>query len=820
MNRDTLLNFFDDFADLNDQFIVYDDGLRTHSRTYRETAQAARTLANRMSEAGVAKGDRVLIWSENRPEWIAAFWGCMLIGAAAVPADYRASASFVLRIADKVAARLVLIGDEVVWPDDREPVPWRMDRVVDWDATTRGEPPAVQVNSNDLVEIIFTSGATADPKGVLITHRNILANIVPIENEVHKYRRWGKPFFPLRFLNLLPLSHMFGQAMATFIPPMLPGVTVFMRGYSPDEIVRQIHQRRVSVMVSVPKMLEILREHVTRLFPEINAASPRGSWPRRWWRYRRVHRLLGWKFWAFIVGAAPLAPEVEEFWSRLGYLVIQGYGLTETAPIVTLNHPFHARRGTVGTPIGGVEMKLAPDHEILVRGDNVSSGYFGETGEAPRTEGWLHTGDIGEIDSEGRLTVRGRKKEMIVTPEGLNVFPEDVEHVLLSIPGVKDAAVVGQDRVHAVLILQPTAVTGEIVRSANLQLEDHQRIQSVSIWPHAQMPRTDGTGKLKRQEIAKWVVSGGAAEVGATARPPEENKLYQLLSRYARGRTLSPETTFEELGLSSLERVELMAEAGISESRFQEARTLADLAAEPPVGHPVSVAPVEPEFLRWTRSPVARLIRDVSLASFILPLGRVFVWLRVEGRQNLEGIRPPVIFAANHQSIFDVPAILMALPYRWRTRVAPAAAREWFAAHFHPDRFPLYKRIGISLNYYLAALFFNCFTLPQREAGAIGTLRYAGELASDGWCVAIFPEGVRTETGEIRKFQPGVGMMASRLKVPVIPVRLEGLDRILGQGWHMARPGHARVTFGPPMHLEGDDYAALAQQVESAVKSL
>ena len=203
-----------------------------------------------------------------------------------------------------------------------------------------------------MAEIIFTSGATAEPKGVVITHRNVLANIVPVEREVLKYRKWATPFSPIRFLNLLPLSHMFGQAMATFIPPMLPGVVVFMRGYNPGEIVGQIKTRRVSVLVSVPKILDVLREHVLRDGAIAGTESDRHR-PRSSCESARhfgsptagggIARRIGcsaWKFWAFVVGAAPLDAELEAFWGELGFAVIQGYGLTETAPIVTLNHPF------------------------------------------------------------------------------------------------------------------------------------------------------------------------------------------------------------------------------------------------------------------------------------------------------------------------------------------------------------------------------------------------------------------------------------------------------------------------------------------------
>ncbi len=353
----------------------------------------------------------------------------------------------------------------------------------------------------------------------MITHRNILANIVPVERELLKYRKYARPFRPIRFLNLLPLSHLFGQAMATFIPPMLPGEVVFMRGHNPKEIVRQVHSRRISVLVCVPKILEVLREYIIAIVPEAAQEPPTGEkWWRRWWRYRSVHRALGWKFWSFVVGAAPLDPELEQFWSRLGYVVIQGYGLTETAPIVTLNHPFHAQKGSVGKPIAGVEVKIAEDGEVLVRGENVTSGYYQAEGENKLAfqDGWFHTGDIGSLDPEGRLQIRGRKKEMIVTPEGLNVFPEDVERVLAEIPGVRDSAVIGKDRVHAVFILEPGAQVNEIVRQANARLEDHQQVRTTSIWPGPDFPRTEGTRKLKRSQIAAWADGPNSS----AAQPP------------------------------------------------------------------------------------------------------------------------------------------------------------------------------------------------------------------------------------------------------------------------------------------------------------
>jgi long-chain acyl-CoA synthetase len=834
--RDTLIDFFHDLSQARGDFLVFDDGFRSRSHTYDQVARAAQRFARRLHESGLRKGDKVLFWSENRPEWIVAFWGCLLRGIVVVPVDYRASPDFLARVARIVAARLVLIGQDVPLlrpgADSAAPV-WRL-HDLEWDGGTPPGPlpdvPPVNLVRGDVAEIIFTSGATAEPKGVVITHRNILANIVPVEGEILKYRKWARPFAPIRFLNLLPLSHMFGQAMATFIPPMLPGVVVFMRGYNPIDIASQIKSRRISVLVSVPKILDVLREHALRVAPQ-NDIQPSGRhFLVRWWIYRSIHRLFGWKFWAFVVGAAPLDSALEAIWSELGFVVVQGYGLTETAPIVTLNHPFGTKKGSVGKPIAGVEVKIAPDGEILVRGDNVTSGYFNAAEETARAfeDGWFHTGDIGEIAEDKQVYIRGRKKEMIVTPEGLNVFPEDVERVLTHVPGVRDAAAVGarlgtEERVHAVLVLEPGADADAIVRQANAQLEDHQRIRRVLVWPEPELPRTEGTRKLKRAAIRDWVNAGAAPRTAGAG----SDRLSALLAKYAGREDLPPGTTIEELGLSSLDRIELMValedafQTPIDEAAFAEAHDVGQLRTLLEHAPSAEAPPPEPvEFPAWNRGWLARTIRRASLPTWILPLARVFAWLRVEGLEHLETLDGPVIFAANHQSHMDTPVILAALPARWRYRVAPAMAKEFFKAHFFPGEYGRLAWFTSSLNYYLSALFFNAFPLPQREAGARQTLRYIGEVLESGFSVLIFPEGKRTDTGEIDRFRPGIGMIAAKLDAVVVPVRLEGLDRILHHTWRMAVPGRARVAFGAPLRLTGDDYEALARQVEDAVRRL
>jgi long-chain acyl-CoA synthetase len=348
------------------------------------------------------KGNAVAIWGENRAEWIIVLWGCLLEGVVLVPIDYRASVEFVTRISTIVDARAVVVGDAVAADalGSERPL-WRMadlrptaDRVASGFSLKDSDDFRLKAEATGSVRTRRRLTTPPDhlhlwrdigAKGVVITHRNILRQHRPHRARDGEVQECAKPFLPIRFLNLLPLSHMFGQAMATFVPPMLPGVVVFMRSYAPEDIVREIHDRRVSVLVCVPKMLEVLRDHVLRVAPEAaHAPVEKTHWLKRWWMFRRIHRMFGFKFWAMVVGAAPLDPELEAFWGRLGFLVVQGYGLTETAPIVTLNHPLQAARGAVGKPIAGVEVRIADDGEILVRGENVTRGYYNAPEETAR----------------------------------------------------------------------------------------------------------------------------------------------------------------------------------------------------------------------------------------------------------------------------------------------------------------------------------------------------------------------------------------------------------------------------------------------------
>lgn len=834
MVRETLLDYFNTVAALDGEYLVYDDGFRPRSYSYRALGRAAKNFSLTLQNHGISAGDRVVLWSENRPAWVAVFWACVLRGVAVAPIDERHSPDFLERVARITDAKAILLGDEMLPPLLERPIPVFRLADLDWDSEIAIEP--AKAHADDVCQILFTSGATAEPKGVVITHRNILANIVPVEREVLKYRKYSRPFSPIRFLNLLPLSHMFGQAMALFIPPMISGTVVFQRSQNPHAIVAQIKSRRISVLVSVPKILDVLREYITDLQPETaNPAPASEKFWRRWWRYRKTHDLFGWKFWGFIAGGAALDPALEEFWGNLGFAVIQGYGLTETAPIVTLNHPFHARRGTVGKPIAGVQLRIAEDGEVLVRGGNVTSGYYNNP-EATREafqDGWFHTGDIGELDSTGRLIIKGRKKEMIVLADGRNVFPEDVERALLRAPGVKDAAVIGLpaeggEHVHAVLLLEPSADPELALAAANATLEDHQKIRGYTRWTGAELPRTEGTRKLKRRELRNRL-TGGIAPLTTASRLPSDrpvDRVDELLQRWTSGRAVTASTSLDDLGLSSLDRVELLVALEhklgepVDESVFASAKTVADVVAlqAGQLGPTRASAPFR--YPKWNRHWLARAVRVFNLNLWLLHLAHIFAWVRVEGREHLEGIKGPVLFASNHQSFFDTPSIFIAMPWKWRHRLAPTMRKEFFDAHFRPREHGLFAWFTNSLNYWLSLLMFNAVPIPQHEAGTRQALRALGELVEAGDCPLIFPEGRHSPDETLQPFQAGAAMIASRLHIPVVPIRLRGSNQVLPPGARMARPGRVTVTIGEALRLEGEDYTALTRLLEERIRAL
>jgi long-chain acyl-CoA synthetase len=455
--RENLLSFITDYEALGGKTaFAHRPGLRISRWSGLRIATTAYQFARELESRSLGKGDHVLFWSENSPEWVAAFFGCLLRGVVVVPLDKISAPDFVARITEQTRPKLMLYSD-----NRREALGTSVLAInlTELSAAIETHPaspyPTSSISGDEIVEIIYTSGTTGEPKGVCLTHRNLLASIAPLEQWIHDHRKWVRLVRPLRFLNLLPLSHIFGQLMGLFVPQLFRSEVHFQESLNPSEIIETIRRERISVLITIPRLLETLRDKIERewdasggveKYRELLSKAEGRHFLRRWWDFRKARRMFGWKFWAIVAGGATLDKQTESFWRGLGYLLVQGYGMTETASIISYNDPLQTTLGSIGTKLPGVEVKLDASGEILVRGGNISPGYWrGGVIQLADDEGWFHTGDLGEMDAAGNLYFKGRKKDIIATASGLKIYPEDIEAALNRQPEVRDSAVVGID---------------------------------------------------------------------------------------------------------------------------------------------------------------------------------------------------------------------------------------------------------------------------------------------------------------------------------------------------------------------------------------
>ena len=733
MNK-LLVEYLDDFLTHGHEIaFVQHRGLRTYRWTYRQVVVLALSFSRQLQSLNIEKGDRVILCGHNSAEWVAAFFGCLHRGATAVPLDVQSDPAFVNRIQEQTEAKVafldadtssrlslnlpvVLLDHDPAVPDE-DPSPYsgqKLSRVAD-------------LLEDDVVEIVFTSGTSSDPKGVQITNRNLLSNLIPLQREIERYMKWEPLVHPIRFLNLLPLSHIFGQFMGVLVPQLLAGEVFFLETLNASEIISTVKRERISVIVCVPRLLEIMRERIEREYDSAwlaDALRSAKNWSlrKRWWVFRKVHRLFGLKFWAFISGGATLSPELEEFWNRLGFVVIQGYGMTETASLISVNHPFKRGRGSIGKIMPGQEVKLAADGEILIRGANVSPGYWRSDQTESAQNGWFRTGDLGEFDEGGHLYFRGRKKDVIVTAAGMNVYPEDIEQVLRQQPEVKDTVVIpfsssrGPEPFAVLSLHDERTDAQEIINRVNQTLAAYQHILHWSIWPEPDFPRTS-TGKIKKQLVSERVATTHIDP----ANSMRTSALRELIARAGGEVTTSLDpgaNLATDLKLDSLGRVELLSELEeryqieIDEGSFSSATTVAD------VERIIRQGKTEPcekyPYPRWAMRFPFNVVRVLLLYLIVFPLVRFMGKPRIVGLENVSDIRKPLLFIANHFAKSDHALVLWALPGRFRRRMSIAMDGELLREWLYPAAgTSWFTRLRLRVQYLLVVQFFNVFSMPQ-----------------------------------------------------------------------------------------------------------
>jgi long-chain acyl-CoA synthetase len=526
----TLLDMFDDaverFGDRPALGLDGDEG-SSIAWTYRELDHRSRLAAWRLRASGLEPGDRVLTWSPATPQLPAAYYGAMRAGLILVPLDLRMAPDAIERIATRADAKRLILGSGRDAPDPREA---RLDAFPtlplddlaaaaddsfppDWEQQVASWPrPA----ATDVVELIFTSGTTGTPKGVVLAHDNVVASVRAMHRVV--------PPMEHRVVSLLPLSHLLEQAVALFYALDVGADILYVRSRNPRVIFEAIRRHRTTSMVVVPQVLELFWAAVQReveksgrqaMFGRLRRVARHLPYALRRLIFRQVHARLGGGLRLFVSSGAFLPPALQQAWEDLGVVVIQGYGATETGFGTCTTREDHGL-GTVGRPMPPVEMRLADDGEVQFRGSTLFKGYWHDpdaTTAAFTDDGWYRTGDIGRLDAAGRLILMGRTKDIIVLPNGLNVYPEDVENAL-RVAGVRDSVVIetSPGRIEAVVLApaetnDPEVVrqtTGAAVKVANSALAVHQRVAAFRVWPEDDFPRTH-TLKVKRDEVRRWV---------------------------------------------------------------------------------------------------------------------------------------------------------------------------------------------------------------------------------------------------------------------------------------------------------------------------
>ncbi len=431
------------------------DGGPALAWTYRELSRRSRLAAWRLRAAGLEPGDRILTWSPATPQLPAAYYGAMRGGLILVPLDLRMAPDAIERIAARADAKRLILGAGPDAPDPREAglgefPTTTLDALTadaddtfpaDWEQQLAAWPRPAET---DVVELIFTSGTTGAPKGVILVHDNVVASVRAMHRVV--------PPIEHRVVSLLPLSHLLEQAVALFYALDVGADVLYVRSRNPRVIFEAIRRHRTTSMVVVPQILELFWASVEREVQKSGRATSFGRLRRiarhlpyalRRILFRQVHARLGGGIRLFVSSGAFLAPALQQAWEDLGVVVVQGYGATETGFGTCTTREDHGL-GTVGRAMPPVKMRLADDGEVQFSGPTLFKGYWHdpETTAAAFTEdGWYRTGDIGRLDDAGRLILMGRTKDIIVLPNGLNVYPEDIENAL-RVAGVRDSVVV------------------------------------------------------------------------------------------------------------------------------------------------------------------------------------------------------------------------------------------------------------------------------------------------------------------------------------------------------------------------------------------
>ena len=824
----TLIDLFKLFKNRRGEVFVYRTGIRRLIFTYPEIYDLSLRMASFLERKGIRKGDRVALWAANSPWWAVAYFGIILKGAIVVPIDFVSGAKRGERIIELSGAKFLVQSnyklEKIIPPtgglksvmiEDLQFVLQRQSLL----------PVVTKTKASDMAELVYTSGTTGDPKGVILTHKNIMTNILQAVNHIAVKEK-------LTFLSVLPLSHMFEQTIGFLTPLHRGDKIVYLRTIKPSAITSTLTEENISVLPSVPRLLDLLKNTIdrelaakklTNIFKIISWVAEGKSREFKKIIFSPVHKKFGKNFKFFISAGSALSIETAKFWKKLGFTVIEGYGLTETSPLLTANTLAKQVLGSVGVPVEGVRLKIK-EGEILAKGSNVFSGYF-ENSEATEKafddKGWFKTGDTGTIDKDGNVYVRGRIKDVIITSEGINVYPSDIESVLNYTNGVKESCVVGFDKgrgeeVHAVLILKPGVKdAGKIIRETNNKLDPQNQITSFSVWKHADFPKTT---ILKIQKFKVLEVLSNESEKQESSAQDSLISIIASLSGKPVDEVKEKSILTADLGFTSISRLELVNyleqefRLDLDDTSINQLTRVTDLRKIISKG---STSKNKDRLMFWPNTAYGIKIRENLDRIIHFPFLRSFMILNIKGLGNLKEIKGPVIFVSNHLSHLDQPAIMRAMPKKLRYSTATAMKEEFFFR----EKLNVFKKFWKELNFTYATFGFNSFLLPQKK-GFRKNLYFMGKLIDNNINILMFPEGTRGQGTKLQNFMPGIGLMVKELGVPVVPIKIVGIEKIFPRGAKFPKKGDCMVIFGKPIDFTTETPEEIVEMSRRAILDL
>lgn len=855
--------------------------------TFHDLKTWAEGVAGWLVANGVGYGDRCAILADNDARWCAVYLGVLRLGAIVVPLDTNYSSSQVATVLAASGARLLVAGTRLLpvaeganagvpivrmYGATGDPRP-SVDQMIAAPAGAAAALPPSRATASDPAVILYTSGTTSDPKGVVLTHGNLAGEresafaAVPVDERD-------------AVLGVLPLFHSLAQMANLLLPFAVGARVVYLETMNTTDLLKALAERRITIFACVPQFFYLIHQRVMgevekggwlkkRIFKALLALNLRlrgvgiNIGPKV---FGRVHKVLGGHMRLLITGGSKFDPAIGRDLYALGFTIQQAYGLTETSGAATLNRPEEAHIDTVGRILPGNELKIFPpegdaeDGEIAIRGPIVMQGYYNRPDANAEVfrDGWFLTGDLGRLDSEGRLTITGRKKEIIVLASGKNIYPEEIEAQYRKSAIIKEICVMGvvrpdeptTERLHAVVVLnddvlkaRKIANAGDLLRfemeSAGAGLPSHKRVLGYDVW-FEPLPRTT-TGKLKRFQIQRMLQEREAAREVEAARPlsgadqewldePHVADAATLVRQRAKGdAALRPDANLElDLGLDSMERVELLTEleqrfgVKVPEAVVHEITTVRQLVeAVRPQGETAGgavdaawstlLADVPPP----TDPVLGRLLEPRPVATRLFWLaarlaGRLLTRVDVTGLDHLPA-KGPYLICPNHQGYFDPFLLCSVLPYRVFSQMFVVGAAEYFQT-------PLTQWLARQVN--LVPVDPDSALVSAMKAGAFGL--------SHGRVLLLFPEGERSIDGTVKRFKKGAPILAAHVGVPIVPVALKGIWEM----WPRTKPidwryvgawrGHrVKVGFGPPLAVPaGEPYADAATRLRATVDAM